>query len=102
MYEIKTDFNAPIDFSAMGNNAIIQNARFLLSTIISSCPMDRNFGWDPPLDEPGEFAKVKTSAEIFDKFKQNIPELIIKDIQFYQDHQNGLLQASVKVEINNG
>ncbi|MEN8702439.1 hypothetical protein [Bacillus infantis] len=102
MYEITSNSKMSIDYAATGIRATLQSAQFLLNTILSSCPMDRSFGWLPPVDEPGEHGKVQVVAQIFEKFQQHLPELTVKDILFHQDPEEGKLQARVKVEINNG
>jgi uncharacterized protein len=102
MYEITSESKRAIDYSATGVKATLQSAQFLLDTIVSSCPMDRSFGWMPPVDEPGEYGKVQMTAQIFEKFQQHLPEVMVKDISFQQDPLEGKLQARVKVEINNG
>ncbi|EFV78944.1 hypothetical protein HMPREF1013_00828 [Bacillus sp. 2_A_57_CT2] len=96
MVEITSDIQK-IDYGASGNAAVIQNAKFLLSSLIDTCPLDRQFGLNPPLDDPGQIASMQLAPEILAKFQEYIPELNILDISISQD--NGKLKAVIKVEL---
>lgn len=96
MVEINSDIQK-IDYGASGNAAVIQNAKFLLASLIDTCPLDRLFGLNPPLDDPGQIASMQLAPEIVAKFQQYLPELTVLDVSIYQE--NGVLKAVVKVEI---
>lgn len=100
MYEIKATLGFKINYAATGNEATLQNATFLLSTLFNTCPMDRQFGWEPPLDDPSELAKARSSVRIIEVLERNIPEIEVKDITFEQDEEKGILIPRVKVVIN--
>lgn len=102
MYEIKPSPKFKINYAATGDEAILQNATFLLSTMLNTCPMHRGFGWEPPVDDPSEFAKSRSSVQIIETLERNIPEITVQDITFEQDEENALLIPRVKVVINNG
>lgn len=91
-----------LNFAATGKEAIIQNARFALSTILNSCPLDRNFGWDPPVDMPNEYAKTVFASKIVELLSNAAPELSIVDIEFKTDSNTGHLYPYVRVEFANG
>lgn len=96
MVEVTSDIQK-IDYGASGNAAVIQNAKFLLASLIDTCPLDRLFGLNPPLDDPGQIASMQLAPEIVAKFQEYIPELNILDISISQE--NGKLKAVVKVEL---
>lgn len=100
MYEI-----TPLDkisFGADGNLAMIQNAKFILSTHIGTCFMDREFGWEPPIDAPNEYAKTEASARIVEVLERNIPGLTVEEVLFDEDVLTGRLVPRVKVVIEDG
>ncbi|MEK4883680.1 hypothetical protein NST81_02965 [Bacillus sp. FSL W8-0223] len=99
MYEITSEFNGSIDYAATGVKAILQNASFLLSTYIGTCPLDRTAGWEPPIDDPTPIAQVKSTAQIIEMLERSIPELKVQSVNFEQNSE-GKLVARVKVEIN--
>ncbi|MGE6379541.1 hypothetical protein [Peribacillus muralis] len=100
MYEIIPLKN--IDFGATGNLAILQNARFVLSTVTNTCYMDREFGWEPPIDDPSEQAKVLMAAQIVEVLEKTIPEITVEDVSFDEVPETGNIYPRVKVVINDG
>jgi phage baseplate assembly protein W len=99
MYEITSSSSITIDYAATGDAAILQSATFLLATFAGTCPLHREFGWDPPLDDPSEFAKASMSAQIIERLEREIPEITVKDVTFEQGKGEGHYIARVKVEI---
>lgn len=99
MIVIESDSPLRIDYSATGTAAILQNAQFLLATVISSCPLHREFGWDPPVDDGSEFAKATISAQVIEKIERNIPELTVKSVEFIFNQEKGNLVARAEVEM---
>lgn len=97
MYEITG--STKIDFNASGKDAYLQCARFLLSTILNSCPMSRDIGWVPPLDDGTDPTKTKTAAQIIDMFAKFLPEITVEDITFEINYETGKVSPKVKVVI---
>ncbi|MCM3567842.1 hypothetical protein [Neobacillus mesonae] len=100
MYEI-TPLKV-IDFGANGNLAILQNAQFLLSSVVGTCYMDRKFGRETPIDDSTEQAKAIMIAEIIETLGNNIPEIQVEEVNFEEDPLNGKVFPRVKVVINDG
>lgn len=90
-----------IDYGAEGVAATLQTARFLLTTILNSCPMDREFGWEPPVDELSETAVSLYSARIIELLERNISGLRVEDVIFEGNILEGTLIPRVKVVIEN-
>lgn len=91
-----------IDYGASGNAAIIQNAQFVLSTFLNTCFMDREFGWEPFIDDQSNFAKANMTAQITEVLERRIPEITVEDVTFVEVPEEGRIYPRVKVVINNG
>ncbi|KAB2864653.1 MAG: hypothetical protein F9K39_04410 [Exiguobacterium chiriqhucha] len=92
----------PIDFGASGKVAILQNVSFLLNSLVDTYPMHREFGMNPPVDDPCEIAINEWSAQVIEKLERNIPEVSVIDVEVIQneaDLLNGRIQTIVKVVI---
>lgn len=100
-YEISP--NLKVDYGASGKAALLQNAAFFLGTKIGTCPMDRTFGWDPPVDEMLESAKAKASAGIIEGLQSVFPTIQVEEVQFDESYAlEGKLYPIVKVVIIDG
>ncbi|MGZ0084589.1 GPW/gp25 family protein [Caldibacillus thermoamylovorans] len=88
-----------IDYGATGNEEIIQNVRFILSTIIGSCVLDINFGVSPDVvDSPIQLTtQAKITAEIIEKIEAYEPRVMVESVTFSADPLNGQLIPQVKV-----
>ncbi|WP_339171058.1 GPW/gp25 family protein [Anoxybacillus sp. FSL W8-1294] len=87
-----------IDYGATGNEEIIQNVRFILSTIIGSCVLDINLGISPDIvDPPIQLAQTKITAEIIEKIEAYEPRVTVESVTFSADPLNGRLIPQVKV-----
>lgn len=103
MYEVS--LLDKIDFAAEGIAAKLQNVRFILSTVLQSCPMDRLFGIDPELDAPTEYFKANFAAHIIDAIQLNEPGAIVTEVNFEEgitDYMIGRLIPRVKVVFEDG
>ncbi|MGP7817779.1 hypothetical protein [Niallia sp. 01092] len=100
MYEVSV--LQKIDFGATGVAATLQNVRFALTTIWGTCPMDRNAGIIPPVDDPMGYAQVRTSSQIIDYLESNIPEIIVEEIRYEEDPLSAKLSPIVKVVLADG
>ncbi|SHN77186.1 GPW/gp25 family protein [Desulfitobacterium chlororespirans] len=89
-----------IDFGATGAQEVLQNVAFILSTTVSSCPMDRAFGWIPDLDSPIPAAKARSAARVIRAIKENEPRAIVEQVRFEGDLLNGQLKPIVRVSID--
>jgi uncharacterized protein len=89
-----------IDFSATGVKEIIQNVAFILSTMVYSCPMDRDFGWMPDLDSPINVAKATNAARILQAIQKNEPRAIVEEIRIEGNELDGELKPFVRVRID--
>lgn len=91
-----------IDFGATGIKATLQNASFLLSTMKGTCFMDREFGWNPPVDELSEAAKVQMTAEVIELLQNNFEGMTVEEVTFDEDTASATLYPRVKVVFDNG
>ncbi|MFP7470008.1 hypothetical protein SFC55_03285 [Niallia taxi] len=91
-----------IDFGATGIKAKLQNASFLLATMKGTCVMSRGFGWNPPVDELSEAAKVQMTAEVIELLESNIEGLTVEEVTFDEDINATTLYPHVKVVFENG
>lgn len=88
------------DFGVTGVNEVLQNVSFILSTVVFSCPMDREFGWAPDLDSSILVAKATNEARILRAIQENEPRATVEEIRFEGDALNGNLKPIVRVSIN--
>ncbi len=91
-----------INFGATGTEAKLQNVAFILSTYKNTCPMDRGFGWEPPIDLPLELAKSQMAAQIIEAIESNEEGIRVEEVTFTDDAPNGILIPQVKVVIEDG
>lgn len=89
-----------VDFGATGVKEILQNVSFILSTVVGSCPMDREFGWIPDLDSPIHLAKATNVSRIIQAINENEPRAIVEEVRIEGDPLNGQLKPIVKVVID--
>lgn len=89
-----------IDFGASGAKEVLQNVAFILSTFVYSCPMDREFGWEPDLDSPVLAAKATNGARIFRAIQENEPRAVVEEIRFEGNSLDGNLKPIVRVIID--
>lgn len=102
VYQISSSEGTTIDYGATGVAAILQSISFLLDTLVDSYPMHREFGMDPPIDDPSELAKNEWSAQVIEKLERNIPEVSVQEVLVDQDESdllNGRIITTVKVVI---
>lgn len=102
VYQISSSESTTIDYGATGVAAILQSISFLLDTLVDSYPMHRDFGMDPPIDDPSEMAKNEWSAQVIEKLERNIPEVSVQEVLIEQDESdllNGRIKTNVKVVI---
>jgi uncharacterized protein len=94
-----------VDFGATGLKAKLQNVRFILSTVLQSCPMDRGFGWAVELDAPTEYARTNLAAQIIEAIELSEPGVSVLEVSFKEgteDVLDGKMIPVVKVEIDDG
>ncbi|MDX5091599.1 hypothetical protein SD939_10315 [Lactobacillus crispatus] len=97
-YEVTVD-SQKIDYGATGAQAILQNIRFILCTVESSCPLDRAFAWKPDLDAPFQIAQARTRAKIMEAIRSYEPRVEVTQITFQGNALEGQLKPIVKVRI---
>lgn len=86
-----------INFASKGIEAKLQSASFLLSTISNSCPMDRDFGWEPPVDMPNDYAMTRYAAKVVELIEQNITGMTVEEVTFEKVENFEHLVPRVKV-----
>lgn len=89
-----------IDFGATGVKEILQNVAFILSTVVDSCPMDREFGWIPDLDSPVDVAMAVNTARIIQAIQENEPRAIVEEVRIEGNLLEGELRPIVRVSID--
>lgn len=92
-----------VDFGADGVDEVLQNVRFILSTVIDSCVMHRDFGVAADsVDAPIEIAKARLALSCIESVQKYEPRAQIESIDFEEDPLNGRLIPKVKVVITDG
>jgi uncharacterized protein len=89
-----------VDFGATGLKAKLQNVRFILSTVLKSCPMDRGFGWTVELDAPTEYARTNLASQIIEAIELSEPGVSVLEVSFREgteDVLDGKMIPVVKV-----
>lgn len=89
-----------IDYGATGVKEIIQNVSFILSTVLYSCPLDREKGWDPDIDSPIQIAQATNISRIIQAIQDNEPRAIADEIQINGKALDGQIKAIVRVTID--
>ncbi|TEB13356.1 GPW/gp25 family protein [Pelotomaculum propionicicum] len=99
-----TGSDSPIDFGATDIAEILQNVRMILATPAFSCPMDRDFAWNPDiLDGPINIVQAKLAARIVVAIRKYEPRVQVKSVNFQEGNgQNGVLKPVVKVRVADG
>ena len=73
----------PVIFGATGWDEIMQNIRFILSTMVWSVPLDRGFGGSGSyLDAPSPYVAQARMAEIVDVVEKFEPRVRVTGITF--------------------
>ncbi|NNV06206.1 hypothetical protein ETC03_07065 [Geobacillus sp. MMMUD3] len=89
-----------INYGATGSEEIIQNVRFILSTIVGTCvldiPMGISFG---VVDTPIQFAQAAITGEVIEKIERYEPRVSVESVEFSADPLDGRLIPRVKVVI---
>ena len=92
-----------VDFSASGTKATMQSIAFLLSTMKMTCPLDREFGWEPGVDLPIDVAKAVNESRIVEAISDQINnaevERIVWEENKEENKQEGILTPRVMVVI---
>lgn len=101
IHEISVKNMAPVDFSpATEAEEILQNIRYILSTIKNSVPLDRELGIDASfLDKPMEVAKAKLTSEIVMAIAKYEPRATVTNITWTSDI-DGKLYPKVQVRLS--
>jgi Phage baseplate assembly protein W len=87
-----------IDFSAGGDDEILQNIRVILTTPAGTVPFDRDFGIDMSfLDAPISIAKASLTIEYIKKIRKYEPRAKVEKITFDNDAVNGCLVPRVVI-----
>ena len=92
-----------VDFSATGTKATMQSIAFLLSTMKMTCPLDREFGWEPGVDLPIDVAKAVNESRIVEAISDQINnaevERIVWEENKEENKQEGISTPRVMVVI---
>lgn len=89
-----------INYGATGVEEILQNVAFILSTFKMSCPLDREFGYDPPLDVPINVGITLSATRIVEAINQFEPRAEVIDVEVTGDPMRGKVIPKVRVTIN--
>jgi len=100
-YEINSSSGLEINFSATGDEEILQNVAMILASVVYSCPMDRGFAWDGSLlDRPINVVKALLASRLITAITTYEPRVEVTSINI--DGSEGVLNPSVKVRIIDG
>lgn len=89
-----------VDFGATGVKEVLQNVSFILATMANTCPLDREFGWEPDLDSPINLAIATNSARIIQAIQENEPRAIVEEVQETGNALEGQLKVIVRVTVD--
>ena len=89
-----------INYGATGVEEILQNVAFIMSTFTNSCPLDREFGYNPPIDEPITLAPHLNMARITDAITKFEPRVQVLEVYSTIESTTGQSTTNVKVTIN--
>lgn len=89
-----------VDFGATGISEVIQNVRFILTTMMDSCPMDRDFSWNPAVDAPMNVAQTRITARVIEAIEAYEPRAEVMSVTFDAEPLNGRLIPKVRVKIH--
>jgi uncharacterized protein len=89
-----------IDYGATGVKEILQNVSFILSTLVYSCPMDREFGWTPDIDSPIQLSRATNAAQIIQAIQDDEPRVIVDEVLLEGDALNGETKAIIRVVLD--
>lgn len=101
-HEVTMDDTQQIDFGATGEKAILQNIRFIMGTVVFSCPLDRSFAWSPDVDAPLPIVQARTRAKIMEAIRTREPRAEVIRVTFQGNGLEGQLIPIVRVRIRNG
>lgn len=95
-----SDGRSYIDFGAAGATEVLQNVRMILTTLAWSCPLDREFAWEPvELDGPINLVRAKSTARIIAAIKKYEPRAQVISVAYQGGGLNGVLKPVVKVRV---
>lgn len=101
------NLNGAIDFApSTVVEEVLQNVRTILSTVIGSVPLHRDFGvsWEH-IDKPLPVARTLMQAAIIDAIDEFEPRAKVVAVTFdmtEDDAMEGILRPTVKIEIEEG
>lgn len=89
-----------INFGATGVDEVLQNVAFVLSTFKSSCPLDREFGYVPPLDMPINVASPLSASRISEAINFFEPRATVVEIEIGGNALKGKVIPKARVTID--
>lgn len=89
-----------IDYGASGNDAIMQNMEFALTTQKNTLFLDRELGWNPPVAEPIQEVEPITAGEVATLLTENIDSIAVESVEFEMNPTTGHVKPKVKVVID--
>lgn len=101
-YTISNVEKDTVDYGAIGVQAKVQSIRFLLKSLVDAYPMDRAFGMNPPIDDPGEMAQNEWAAQIITSIERNVTGVNVNEVTFSQVELGRRTIVTVKVGIEDG
>lgn len=79
---------------------VVQNVKTILTTPISSVPLDREFGIDASIvDGPEPVAMARLSAEIIAKVHKYEPRAKVTKVSYDGNAADGNIETKVKIKI---
>lgn len=97
-HEISTGA-VPINFGATGVEEIKQNVRMILTTPQFSCPLFRDFAWNPEIDAPINIQQAKITSRLIAAIRKYEPRARPISVSFQGDGLSGVLKPTVRIAI---
>ncbi|HWI48078.1 MAG TPA: hypothetical protein VNU45_07655 [Rummeliibacillus sp.] len=87
-----------IDYGATGVDEILQNVAFIMGTFKNSCPLQRELGWIPAIDEPIDQAESTDEAAVLEAIEEFEPRAEVLEITTLTNEE-GKSEIVVKVGV---
>ena len=99
IYEIESG-PFEIDYAASGVKAKLQNVRFILNSILQSCVLARDIGFEAAIDAPIQIAPALNSTALIQAINRYDATIIVESIDTVVVANTGQIKFKVKVNFD--
>jgi len=102
IYELTTQ-PREIKFAPTVLEEILQNVYTVLTTLIYTVPLNREFGIDATIiDDPIPIAKARLVSEIIEKVQMYENRIIVEEVRFNEDFMEGKIEPILRIRLREG